>query len=72
MAQFQLLKMLPAEIGPVPGELVGMGLFTGAAGLWALVPLFDRKTTRARRILYGGYGALVGLIVLTLWGYVAS
>jgi cytochrome b6 len=72
MAQFQLLKLLPAEIAGIPGELIGMGLFTGAAGLWALVPFFDRKPTRARYYLYGGYGAVVGLIVLTIWGYVGT
>ncbi len=71
MAQFQLLKLMPSEIGPVPGELVGMGLFTAAAGAWALVPLFDRTAKRARRVLYGGFAALTGLIVLTIWGYLA-
>jgi quinol-cytochrome oxidoreductase complex cytochrome b subunit len=70
MAQFQFLKLMPAEIAGIPGELLGMGLFSGAAGLWALVPLFDRGAKRPRRILYLGYFALVSLIVLTIWGYV--
>ena len=69
MAQFQLLKLMPSQLFGIPGELVGMGLFTAAAGAWALVPVFDRGQKRPRRVLYAGYGALVGLIVLTLWGY---
>jgi hypothetical protein len=72
MAQFQLLKLMPARLAGIPGELVGMGLFSAAAGLWALVPLFDRAARRPRRILYAGYGALTGLIALTIWGYLAT
>jgi cytochrome b6 len=71
MAQFQLLKLMPATLLGVPGELLGMGLFSAAAGLWVLVPLFDRGPHRARRVVYGGYAAVVGLIALTLWGYAA-
>jgi cytochrome b6 len=71
MAQFQLLKLMPAEIFGLPGELAGMGLFSAAAGLWALVPLLDRGPRRGRRIVYAGYGAVVGLIGLTIWGYAA-
>ena len=69
MAQFQILKIIPAEVMGISGEFVGMGLFGLAAGMWAMVPIFDRTEKRARHILYSGYFVLVALIVLTVWGY---
>jgi cytochrome b6 len=69
MAQFQLLKVVPAQIGPLDGELVGMGLFNLGAVVWALVPLWDRNSW-ARAVNYVGYAALVALIGLTGWGYI--
>jgi cytochrome b6 len=71
MAQFQLLKLMPSSLLGIPGELVGMGLFSVAAGLWAIVPVFDRGPRRARRLVYLGWAAVVGLLGLTLWGYLA-
>lgn len=68
MSQFQFLKLLPAKFGPFDGELVGMGLFGLAGTVWALVPLWDTGS-RGRIANYVGLGALIGLIVLTIWGY---
>jgi len=72
MAQFELLKLVPAHVGPIDGEMVGMALFTLAALLWAVVPLWDRGTNagaRLRRINYVGFFAAAALIALTGLGY---
>jgi cytochrome b6 len=68
MAQFQLLKVMPAKIGPLEGELVGLGLFNLGAVVWALVPLWDRGSW-ARFVNWLGYAAIVALIGLTGWAY---
>jgi quinol-cytochrome oxidoreductase complex cytochrome b subunit len=69
MSQFQLLKLIPGKVGPLDGELLGIGLFGLAGALWALVPLWDRGS-RGRLANWVGLAAAVGLIGLTLWGYV--
>ena len=72
MSQFELLKLVPANVAGIDGEMVGMGLFTIGAGLWALVPLWDRGSdtaARLKRINYIGIGAVVVLIGLTMLGY---
>ena len=72
MSQYELLKLVPPRVFGIDGEMIGMGLFTGAAGVWAMVPLWDRGTDaglRLRRINYVGFFMLVGLIALTLLGY---
>jgi cytochrome b6 len=72
LSQYELLKLMPAKVGPVEGELFGMGLFTLGAGFWAMVPIWDRGTdkgARLKRINYVGYGAVASIIVLTMLGY---
>lgn len=68
MSQFQLLKLIPGKVGPLDGELLGMGLFGAGGVLWALVPLWDRGS-RGRLVNLVGLGAVIVLIVLTIWGY---
>ena len=75
MAQFQLLKMVPAHVLGLDGELFGMGIFTLAALAWAAVPLWDRGSDakqRLKRINYAGFACLTGLILLTVLGYAGS
>ncbi|MCB2154642.1 cytochrome bc complex cytochrome b subunit [bacterium] len=77
MSQFQLLKALGQIFQgnwAVFGELVGIGIFTIGGILWALIPLYDKDSKRAQRAkvaTWFGLGALAGLVVLTIWGYVA-
>ncbi len=69
MSQFQLLKLMPGKVGPLDGELLGVGLFGLAALLWVLVPLWDRGS-RGRLANWVGLALATGLIGLTLWGYI--
>jgi len=72
MAQFELLKMVPAHVLGLDGELFGMGIFTLAALAWAAVPLWDRGNDaklRLKRINYAGFACLTGIILLTILGY---
>lgn len=72
MSQFELLKLIGRCVQGVPGELLGIGVFTLAIGLWTLVPLFDTRTAagkRGRWATYFGLLMLIALIVLTVVGY---
>jgi cytochrome b6 len=74
MFMFQTLKLLPAKIGPIAGDLVGV-IGIGMAGLvWTLLPFFDRgKSGRAARWIAGaGVFVLAYMIVMTVYGYLAK
>ena len=72
MSQFEALKLLGRVITGTLGEIVGIGMFTLALAMWALVPLFDTRTAggrRARQTTYFGLLILIALIALTIIGY---
>jgi quinol-cytochrome oxidoreductase complex cytochrome b subunit len=58
---FQFLKYLPAEIGGVSGELVGVLFFGVLAAILVLVPLLDRKASLGRPSPWWNRAALVAL-----------
>lgn len=70
---FQTLKMLPATILGIEGELVGLAAF-GIGGLaWFFLPLLDRRSLREERspvVTAIGVVALVFATVMTILGYV--
>jgi cytochrome b6 len=71
---FQTLKLIPAKIGFVDGEVVGVLAF-GAAGLvWLLLPFLDRGHPRrtSRWVLGLGVFALAYIGAMTVYGYVAK
>lgn len=73
MFAFQALKMLPAHILFLEGELVGIGVFSIGGIIWALVPFIDRKSAnnqRSKFYIAFGYLVLAFIIVMTLLGYV--
>jgi cytochrome b6 len=74
MYMFQTLKYLPAKIGPLDGEMVGI-LGFGAGGLFLLlVPLLDRRSARGEPSpLFRWLGLLIVayMVVLTVLGYLA-
>jgi cytochrome b6 len=74
MYMFQTLKYIPAKIGPIDGEVVGV-LGFGLGGLFLLlVPFLDRKSARGEKsplFLWIGVSVVVYILVLSLLGYVA-
>ena len=73
MSQFEALKVIGRLIPGTLGEFAGIGLFTAVIGLWALVPLFDTRTSSGRRAsitTWFGVMLVVALIVLTIVGYI--
>ena len=74
MAQFQALRVLGQIIPGLTGEIFAMLLFTGVLVFWALIPLFDRESStgkRARNVAWAGWGLLLAMLALTIWGYAA-
>jgi cytochrome b6 len=75
MFMFQTLKYLPAHIGPIEGEVVGI-LGFGLGGLFLLlIPFLDRWSARgqpSRVFTWIGVAIMVYMVVLTYLGYAAS
>ncbi len=70
---FQTLKLIPAKIGPLEGEMLGVLAF-GLAGLvWLLLPFFDTREGRRSRLITGaGVFALAYMVAMTAYGYLAE
>ena len=75
LAFFQLLKLIPAKVGPLDSELLGiLGIGLGVV-LWALFPFWDRATARGERrpwVTIVGIMAVIGFAGLTILGWVLS
>jgi cytochrome b6 len=74
MAMFQTLKYLPAKIGPIDGELLGVVAFTLGGLFLLLVPFLDRRSARGEPsplFVWIGVGLVTYVAVLTLLGYAA-
>jgi len=75
MFAFQTLKMLPAEILHIEGELVGIFGFSLAGLFWLLVPFFDPESTRGRKArLFTVIGliAVIFILFMTILGYLVQ
>jgi cytochrome b6 len=74
MFMFQTLKILPAKIGFINGELVGILGFTVAFVIWTLLPFFDSGRPGRRQRLITGIGVFVIAYVagMTVFGYLAK
>jgi cytochrome b6 len=72
MFMFQALKLLPAHVGPLEGEMVGVLAFMIGGLAWFTLPLWDRPTPDGR-MRWGtrlfGVGSIAFIVVMTLWGY---
>jgi cytochrome b6 len=70
---FQILKLLPAHIWFIEGEVFGI-MFFGVAGLlWMLVPFWDRASQRGqnnRLITYFGIFVILFILFFTILGWV--
>ncbi|MBX2860994.1 MAG: cytochrome bc complex cytochrome b subunit [Vampirovibrio sp.] len=74
LAMFQILKMIPAYVGPIEGEHVGMLLFGLVGALFAAIPFLDRHGEGKNHHLISeaakwfGIVVLAGFIIFTIWG----
>src|SRR5690242_9660392 len=69
---FQTLKMIPAKLGMLDGEVVGILTFSLAGLIWVLVPFLD-GTKRTQRLVTGAAMFVVAYMgMMTAYGYVAK
>jgi len=72
MFMFQTLKLLPAKVGMVDGEVAGILGFSVAALVLIVVPFVDSKPGRIRVLLITvGTLAVLYLLSMTILGYIA-
>lgn len=74
MFMFQTLKLIPAKVGFVDGEALGILTFGAAAAVWLVLPFLEREgSRRARQWIFGaGIFALAYMTAMTVYGYVAK
>lgn len=69
LSQYQALKLFPGKL-----ELLGQAVLGGIPALALLIPFVDRSMPsdkRGRLITRAGIAALVGLVVMTVWGWLS-
>ena len=71
---FQTLKLIPAKIGPMDGEVLGIMVFSLAGLIWLLLPFFGPlRQGRLHRWIFGlGIIAVAYVASMTVYGYVAK
>ncbi|HEX5132983.1 MAG TPA: cytochrome b N-terminal domain-containing protein [Candidatus Krumholzibacteria bacterium] len=72
MFMFQTLKLIPAHVLFMDGEVLGIMAFMVAGLAWMLVPFWEAKRRpggRARPITIIGVLAIVYMLAMTIWGY---
>ncbi len=70
---FQTLKMIPAKVWLIDGEVLGVLIFGLAGLLWLLLPFFDRGSKRGARWALGAIiFATAYVVAMTVYGYVAK
>jgi cytochrome b6 len=67
MFMFQTLKLLPAHVLFVEGEVLGIMAF-GLAGLaWMLIPFWEMRVARMMMLI--GVITIAFMVTMTVWGY---
>ena len=71
---YQTLKLIPAKVWLVDGEVLGILGCGIAALLWTLLPFFESERRSRRRVWINGLSifALVYMIVMSVYGYLAN
>jgi cytochrome b6 len=72
MFMFQTLRLLPAHILFIEGELFGILLFMIGGLIWFFVPGLDRKAKvgqRSRFWNWFGIILIIYMVIMTIWGY---
>jgi cytochrome b6 len=74
MFMFQTLKLIPAKVGFVDGEALGVLAFGAAAAVWLILPFLERPGSRraSQWIKGAGIFALAYMVVMTVYGYIAK
>lgn len=75
MFAFQFLKMMPPHILFMEGELFGILFFIAGGIIWTLVPFWDRRSLKGRRlplVIWLGIIVIVFMIFMSVLGYVAE
>jgi cytochrome b6 len=69
---FQTLKYIPAKVGFVDGDVLGVLIMGAGAALWVFVPFLDRKAARGEKspaFTVIGWVLIVYIVGMTLVGY---
>ena len=72
MFMFQTLKLIPAHVLFIEGELFGILMFAMGGIIWFLVPVLDKKANqniRSKLWKWIGIMLVIYIIVMTVWGY---
>jgi cytochrome b6 len=71
---FQTLKLIPAKVGPIDGEVLGILMFSLVGVMWLLLPFFaDLGRGRGHRWVVGvGIFAVAYMASMTVYGYIAK
>jgi cytochrome b6 len=72
MFMFQTLKLLPAHVLFMEGEVLGILGFSVAGVVWMFIPFWDMKRRgekRPRPMTVIGVAAIVYIVGMTIWGY---
>lgn len=72
MFAFQALKLLPAHVFFIEGELFGMIVFGLGGLIWVMIPFINRYAARDQHSkLFTGFGIFIVLFILIMtgWGY---
>ncbi len=70
---FQTLKLIPAKIAHIDGEVLGVLAFGAAGLLWLLLPFAEPKRSSGyRAVLAFGIVALAYIGSMTVYGYIAK
>jgi cytochrome b6 len=74
MFMFQTLKLIPAKVGFMEGEALGVLVFGAAAAVWLILPFLERPGLRRapQWITGAGIFALAFMVVMTVYGYIAK
>ena len=74
MFMFQTLKLIPAKVGPIDGELLGIMGFGLVGLIWVLLPFLGGDRYGRRQVFIRGLGvfALAYMLSMTVYGYLAK
>ncbi len=71
---FQTLKLIPAKVAHIDGEILGVLVFSAAGLLWLLLPFIEpkRRAGGYRAVLVFGIVAIAYIGSMTVYGYVSK